>query len=177
MNHAVLEALDTRCDQKTLAQVVGLSEARISQLMKDGVMQRGDTLGEQILAYCENIREVAGGRSPGEGELDPAQEKAKLDRERRMGQRIKNLQALGEWAAIPLLEKTLAKASAAMASKLEALPGEIMKLVPDLPFEAVEVMRKAIAKARNDWVSDTEELNLSDDPDPDAEIEDEDGAD
>jgi phage terminase Nu1 subunit (DNA packaging protein) len=173
VNHAVLEALDTRCDQKTLAQVVGLSEARISQLMKDGVMQRGDTLGEQILAYCENIREVAGGRSPGEGELDPAQEKAKLDRERRMGQRIKNLQSLGEWAAIPLLSKTLAKASAAMASKLEALPGELMKVAPDLPFEVVEAMRKAIAKARNDWVSDTEELDLSDDPDPDSEDDEE----
>lgn len=175
MNHAVLEALDTRSDQKTLAQVLGLSEARVSQLMKEGVMQRGDTIGEQILAYCENIREVAGGRAPGEGELDPAQEKAKLDRERRMGQRIKNLQALGEWAAIPLLEKTLAKASAAMASKLEALPGEIMKRVPDLPFEAVEAMRQAIAKARNDWVSDTGELSLSDDPDPESEDDEEGG--
>lgn len=173
MNHAVLEALDTRCDQKTLAQVVGLSEARISQLMKDGVMQRGDTLGEQILAYCENVREVAGGRAPGEGELDPAQEKAKLDRERRMGQRIKNLQSLGEWAAIPLLSKTLAKASAAMAAKLEALPGELMKVAPDLPFEVVQAMRKAIAKARNDWVSDTEEMDLSDDPDPDTDDNDE----
>lgn len=171
MNHAVLEALDTRCDQKTLAQVVGLSEARISQLMKDGVMQRGDTIGEQILAYCENIREVAGGRAPGAGELDPGQEKAKLDRERRMSVRIKNRQALGEWAAIPLLEKTLAKASAAMASKLEALPGELLKVAPDLPFEAVEALRNAIAKARNDWVADTEELNLSDDPDPGDEDE------
>ncbi|RYF60524.1 MAG: hypothetical protein EOO27_05540 [Comamonadaceae bacterium] len=175
MNNAVLEALDTHCDQKTLAQVVGLSEARISQLMKDGVMQRGDAIGEQILAYCENIREVAGGRSPGEGELDPAQEKAKLDRERRMGQRIKNLQSLGEWAAIPLLEKTLAKASAAMASKLEALPGELVKVVPGMPFEAVEALRKAIAKARNDWLSDTEELNLSDDPDEHDEDSDEEG--
>lgn len=175
MNHAVLEALDTRCDQKTLAEVVGLSEARISQLMKDGVMQRGDTIGEQILAYCENLRQVAGGRAPGEGELDPAQEKAKLDREKRMGQRIKNLQALGEWAAIPLLTKTLAKASAAMASKLEALPGDLVKLVPDLPFEAVEAMRAAIAKARNDWVADTAELDLSDDPDPDADAEEEEG--
>lgn len=175
MNHAVLEALDTRCDQKTLAEVVGLSEARISQLMKDGVMQRGDTIGEQILAYCENLRQVAGGRAPGEGELDPAQEKAKLDREKRMGQRIKNLQALGEWAAIPLLTKTLAKASAAMASKLEALPGDLVKLVPELPFEAVESLRAAIAKARNDWVSDTAELDLSDDPDPDADAEEEEG--
>jgi hypothetical protein len=90
-----------------------------------------------------------------------------------MGQRIKNLQSLGEWAAIPLLSKTLAKASAAMASKLEALPGELMKVAPDLPFEVVEAMRKAIAKARNDWVSDTEELDLSDDPDPDSEDDEE----
>ena len=90
-----------------------------------------------------------------------------------MGQRIKNLQALGEWAAIPLLTKTLAKASAAMASKLEALPGDLVKLVPDLPFEAVESLRAAIAKARNDWVADTAELDLSDDPDPEADDEEE----
>ncbi|MFM2254141.1 MAG: hypothetical protein RJB68_2478 [Pseudomonadota bacterium] len=177
MNHALLEMLDTKADQQTLAVVLGISEGRVSQLMTKGVMQRGDTIGAQILAYCENLSDQAAGRAPGDGDLDPAQEKAKLDRERRMGQRIKNLQALGEWAAIPLLEKTLAKASAAMASKLEALPGEIMKRVPDLPFEAVEAMRQAIAKARNDWVSDTEELNLSDDPDPDADSDDTEGGD
>lgn len=165
--------LDTKADQQTLAAVLGISEGRVSQLMTKGVMQRGDTIHAQILAYCENLSDQAAGRAPGEGELDPAQEKAKLDRERRMGQRIKNLQAMGEWAAIPLLTKTLAKASAAMASKLEALPGDLVKLVPDLPFEVVESLRAAIAKARNDWVADTAELDLSDDPGPEADDEEE----
>ena len=174
MNLAVLEVLDTHCDQKTLAQVVGLSEARISQLVKQGVIQRGDTIAEQILAYCENLREVAGGREPSEGGLDPSQEKAKLDREKRMGQRIKNLRDLGEWAAIGLLTKTLANASAALVSKLEALPGELFKKVPDLPFEAVEALREAIAQARNDWVHDTAELDLVDDPSAEEEGDDED---
>lgn len=173
MNHALLEMLDTKADQQTLAAVLGISEGRVSQLMTKGVMQRGDTIHAQILAYCENLSDQAAGRAPGEGELDPAQEKAKLDRERRMGQRIKNLQAMGEWAAIPLLTKTLAKASAAMASKLEALPGDLVKLVPDLPFEVVESLRAAIAKARNDWVADTAELDLSDDPGPEADDEEE----
>jgi phage terminase Nu1 subunit (DNA packaging protein) len=173
LNHALLEILDTKADQQTLAAVLGISEGRVSQLMTKGVMQRGDTIHAQILAYCENLSDQAAGRAPGEGGLDPAQEKAKLDRERRMGQRIKNLQAMGEWAAIPLLTKTLAKASAAMASKLEALPGDLVKLVPDLPFEAVESLRAAIAKARNDWVADTAELDLSDDPDPEADDEEE----
>lgn len=165
--------LDTRCDQKTLAQVVGLSEARISQLVKEGVIQRGDTIGEQIVAYCENIREVAGGRAPSEGGLDPGQEKAKLDREKRMGQRIKNLKDLGEWAAVSVLMKTLASASSAMASKLEALPNELMKVAPDLPYEAVEALRGCIAKARNDWLSDTEALDLV--GEPDEEEDDDDG--
>lgn len=156
--------MDLKCDQQTLAAVVGLSEARISQLVKAGVIQRGDTIGEQIAAYCENLREVAGGREPSEGGLDPGQEKAKLDREKRMGQRIKNLRDLGEWAAIGLLTKTLANASAALVSKLEALPGELFKKVPELPFEAVEALREAIAQARNDWVHDTAELDLVEDP-------------
>jgi phage terminase Nu1 subunit (DNA packaging protein) len=156
--------MELKCDQQTLATVLNLSEGRISQLVKEGVIQRGDTIGEQIAAYCENLREVAGGRAPAEGGLDPGQEKAKLDREKRMGQRIKNLRDLGEWAAIGLLTKTLANASAALVSKLEALPGELFKKVPELPFEAVEALREAIAQARNDWVHDTAELDLVEDP-------------
>lgn len=164
MNRAVLEAMELKCDQQTLAQVLNLSEGRISQLMKDGVMQRGDTIGEQIAAYCENLREVAGGRAPAEGGLDPGQEKAKLDREKRMGQRIKNLRDLGEWAAIEMLSKTLANASAALAAKLEALPGQLLKVAPDLTFETIEALRDCIAKARKDWVHDMAELDLSDGP-------------
>jgi hypothetical protein len=37
----------------------------------------------------------------------------------------------------------------------------------------VESLRAAIAKARNDWVADTAELDLSDDPDPEADDEEE----
>lgn len=179
MNRTVLEAMELKCDQQTLATVLNLSEGRISQLVKEGVIQRGDTIGEQIAAYCENLREVAGGRAPSEGGLDPGQEKAKLDREKRMGQRIKNLRDLGEWAAIGLLTKTLANASAALVSKLEALPGELFKKVPDLPFEAVEALREAIAQARNDWAHDTAELDLVDDPmaEDDGEDEDDEAAD
>ncbi|MBJ2155275.1 hypothetical protein [Variovorax sp. IB41] len=180
MNSAALEALDRTISQKEFAEIVGLSEARVSQIVKEGTLTRGDTGAEWIAGYCEQLREVAAGRAPAAGELDPAQEKAALDREKRMGQRIKNLRDLGEYAPIALLTRVLASATAAVSAKLDALPGELLKVVPDLPDEAITALRGAIARARNDWVSDTEDLQVRgelEEDDEDEEPPEDEGAD
>lgn len=162
MNGAVVEVLAERIPQKDFAEIVGLSEARVSQLVKEGLLVRGATGGEWLLAYCDQLREVAAGRAPSAGELDPIQEKAALDREKRMGQRIKNYVALEKYAPVELLTKVLANASAAVVAKLDALPGELLKVAPDLSDEAIAALRTAVAQARNDWAGDTASLELAD---------------
>lgn len=173
MKGAVVEALDARISQAEFAQIVGLSEARVSVLVKEGLLIRGDTGAEWLLAYCEQLRATASGRAPSAGELDPAQEKAALDRERRMGQRIKNYVLLGQYAPVDLLTKVLAAASAAVVAKLDALPGDLLKVAPDLPDEAVAALRTAIARARNDWAADTSSLEAANVPDEDEADDDE----
>ena len=83
MKGAVLEALDAPISQTEFAQAVGVSDARISVLVKEGLLIRGDTGAEWLLAYCEQLRIAAARRPPSTGDLDPVHEKAGLDREGR----------------------------------------------------------------------------------------------
>jgi phage terminase Nu1 subunit (DNA packaging protein) len=73
--------LDDVITQKDFADLVGLSEARVSQLAADGVLVRGDTFRAWLLAYCERLRDQAAGRlgSTPDG-LDLVQERAMLAR-------------------------------------------------------------------------------------------------
>lgn len=167
--------LDGPFTQTALARVVGVTQPAISALVSEGKLESAATLGEVVIAYCARLRETAAGRAPAEGGLDPIQEKAALDRERRMGQRIKNYVALEKYAPVEVLTKVLANASAAVVAKLDALPGELLKVAPDLSDEAIAALRTAVAQARNDWAGDTASLELADltgdDDDSDDDLE------
>lgn len=156
----IAEILDVQISQADFAATVGLSEARVSQLMKKGVLTRGDSGSQWIAAYCEHLRDMAAGRGAEAGELDLAQERAKLANEQRVAQRIKNLVALEEFAPVSALTDTLAAASRSLVAKLDLLPGQLHKAVPDLPEEALDIITSTVARARNDWVGDTEALSM-----------------
>src|SRR5450830_1178931 len=84
--------------------MVGLSKARVSQLMADNVMVRGDTAHAWLIAYCERLRDMAAGRASSEtGGLDLVQERAALAREQRIAQALKNAVAsTPPWACWPM---------------------------------------------------------------------------
>ncbi len=73
--------LDDAITQKAFADLVGLSEARVSQLASDGVLVRGDTCRAWLLAYCERLRDQAAARLGNTPDgLDLVQERAMLAR-------------------------------------------------------------------------------------------------
>lgn len=138
---------------------VGISEARVSQLMAEGVLTRGESGHEWLVAYCERMRDIAAGRASSEtGGLDLVQERAALAREQRLGIAIKNAVARGEYAPISLLAEVLATASQSVSERFEQLPGLLRKVCPELPDAARDQVMSAIADARNQWVRATARL-------------------
>lgn len=139
--------------------MIGVSEARVSQLVSDGVLVRGDTALEWLGAYCERLRDQAAGRLGAEmGGLDLVQERAALAREQRLGIEIKNAVLRRDYAPVALLAEVMAAASQSVVERFEQLPSLLKKQCPDLPDSAREQVMVTVANARNEWVRSTEKL-------------------
>lgn len=158
MKAQVLDLLDVSITQAEFAALVGISEARVSQMLSEGLLPRDATGLAMLRAYVERLRDQAAGRMGETGGLDLVQERALLAREQRIGQRIKNEVALKTWAPIGLLTDVLAMASQSVVDRLDALRGQIRRVCPDLPAEAHQTLEDGLAKARNDWMRATQSL-------------------
>ena len=155
----VLPYLDAPISQAEFAQIVGVSEARVSQLISEGVIVRGDTAHSWLLGYSERLRDQAAGRaSSALGGLDLVQERAALAREQREGLSIKNAVARKEFAAVGLLADVLGMAASAVVDRFDQLESVLKKSSPDLPEEAKVAVLMVIAKARNEWIRSTAQL-------------------
>ena len=155
----VIEALTSVITQAEFAQVIGVSEAAVSQMKSEGTLAAGDTAQRWLAAYIERLREQAAGRLGSDLDgLDLVQERAGLAREQRLGYEIKNAVARGEYAPIGVLADVLAAASQAIVERFEMLPGQLKKACPDLPDEARQQIEAMHASARNEWLRATAEL-------------------
>ena len=155
----VSDALQQVITQAEFAQVIGVSEAKVSQLLADGIIPRGETAAGWLRAYVDRLREQAAGRAGSEsGGLDLVQERAALAREQRISVALKNAVAKGEYAPIGLLADVLGAASAAVVDRFEQLEGALRKACPDLQDEARTVIQATIASARNEWIRSTSSL-------------------
>ena len=155
----VIAALSAVITQAEFAQMIGVSEAAVSQLKTGGTLEPGVTAQRWLLAYCERLREQAAGRLGSDIDgLDLVQERAALAREQRLGYEIKNAIARGEYAPIGVLADVLASASQAIVERFEMLPGQLKKVCPDLPEEARQRIEAVHADARNEWLRATAEL-------------------
>lgn len=138
--------------------MIGVSEARVSQLVADRVLTRGETAAEWLVAYCERLRDQAAGRLGDTMGLDLVQERAALAREQRIGQEIKNAVARKDYAPVGLLADVLGMAASAVVDRFEQVEGMLRKACPDLPDEAKTVIQQVLADARNAWIKDTARL-------------------
>lgn len=155
----VLPHLDAIISQAEFAQMVGVSEARVSQLVGDGVIARGETAHAWLIGYCERLRDQAAGRAGSEvGGLDLVQERAALAREQREGQAIKNAVARKDFAPVGLLADVLGQAASAVVDRFDQLEGALRKACPDLQDEVKTTVLQVIASARNEWIRSTERL-------------------
>lgn len=164
----ILPYLDAPISQAEFAQIVGISEARVSTLISEGVLVKGDSAHSWLLGYCDRLRDMAAGRHSAGG-LDLVQERAALARSQREAQELKNAVARGEFAPIGLLADVLGEASSAVVDRMDQVEGDLRKACPDLPEDARVVVLRTLANARNEWIRSTAKL-ISDKMDqmPDA---------
>lgn len=153
----ILPYLDAPISQAEFAQIVGISEARVSTLISEGVLVKGDSAHSWLLGYCERLRDMAAGRAS-VGGLDLVQERAALARSQREAQELKNAVARGEFAPIGLLADVLGEASSAVVDRMDQVEGDLRKACPDLPEDARVVVLRTLANARNEWIRSTAKL-------------------
>lgn len=154
----IVPLLDQTVSQAEFAEMIGVSEARVSQLVSDKVIRRGDTAHEWLLGYCERLRDQAAGRAGGAGGLDLVQERAALAREQRIAQALKNSVSKGEYAPIGLLADVLGRAASAVVDRMDQIDGQLRKACPDLSEDARTTVLTVLAGARNEWIRATAKL-------------------
>lgn len=153
----ILPYLAAPISQAEFAQIVGISEARVSTLISEGVLVKGDNAHSWLLGYCERLRDMAAGRAS-VGGLDLVQERAALARSQREAQELKNAVARGEFAPIGLLADVLGQAASAVVDRMDQVEGDLRKACPDLPEDARVVVLRTLANARNEWIRSTAKL-------------------
>lgn len=153
----ILPYLDAPISQAEFAQIVGISEARVSTLISEGVLVKGDSAHSWLLGYCDRLRDMAAGRHS-TGGLDLVQERAALARSQREAQELKNAVARGEFAPIGLLADVLGQAASAVVDRMDQVEGDLRKACPDLPEDARVVVLRTLANARNEWIRSTAKL-------------------
>jgi len=157
VNSGVAALLANRpISQVEFAELVEISEARVSQLMAEGAFVPGQSALTWLRSYVERLREAASGRDA-DGTL--VKERAALAREQRIGQAIKNAVAQAEFAPIGLLADILGLASGTVAERMDGLIPRLKLAWPDMPERARTVIENELAAARNEWVSATAELS------------------
>lgn len=145
---SVIVDLSESVTQQAFGEMVGISQQAVSDLMARGVLADGAVCGAWLRAYCGHIREVAAGRATN-GDLDLATERARLAKEQADKVAMQNAVTRGELAPAYLIEEVLSKAGAKVAGILDAIPGQVRRMAPELPGTVVEVVAREIAKARN----------------------------
>jgi phage terminase Nu1 subunit (DNA packaging protein) len=135
--------------------MVGITQQRVAQLVATGVLRRDGSAGEWLAAYCERLREQAGGRG-----RELTIERASLTRAQRVGQEIKNAAALRGFAPVALLAAVLADVSATVASRFECLAEALGSRFPQLDGSERAQLAAAVAAVQLAWLDATSELAL-----------------
>lgn len=143
--------------QAQFADLVGVSQQAISNLIARGVLTAGDTCGQWLRDYCENLREQAAGRASS-GDLDLVQERARLAKEQADKVAMANQVELRELAPVTVLEGVIAKVGRQIAANLEAIPVQLKRSSTSISSEDLQLITQEIIKARN--LAASMELNL-----------------
>jgi phage terminase Nu1 subunit (DNA packaging protein) len=164
--------LSAPVSQREFGELVGLSQPAVSDLVRRGVLGEGETAGEWLLAYCDQLREVAAGRGGEEG-INLVKERALLAREQRIAKAMQNAERRGELAPVAVLEQVLANTGAKVGKILATIKGEIRRRFPQLTsadLVAVDsIVGKAMAQAASlslQALQSEEGAGIDDDPEP-----------
>lgn len=138
--------LEQPCTQQAFADLVGISQPAVSDLLTRGVLKAGEPAQIWLKAYTAHLREQAAGRG-GDGQL--AANRAAESQTRNEMMQIKLKAMRREYAPVSTLERVLSAIGSKVAGQLEPLPARIKMLVPQLTADDLKAIENTIAAARN----------------------------
>ena len=140
--------IDQQCTQKQFGDLIGVTQKTVSELKGREILPADGTMHEWLLAYISHMREQAAGRATA-GDLDLAEERARLAREQRIGMEMKNQVTRKEMGPIIQMQYGLSDLLGMVGSKMDGVVGELKKRC-DLPVEALKIVDLTLAECRND---------------------------
>lgn len=135
--------LDEPIRQVEFAELVGVSEAAVSQWLAEGIIERGATGRSWVQSYCNRLREEAAGRS---GVLSQASAALKVAQRHEVELRLAVKRR--EYAPVGLLEVVLGHVARQVATRLDALVPQLKRRLPDLPAAALVAIEEELAACR-----------------------------
>ena len=136
--------LSKPCTQAEFGQAVGITRRSVTDLQADGVIKKGDTAGQWLVAYVTHLRVGAAGRAGGENLSRERALQAKIARER---DEIRLAVDRGLYAPVETLEQALATLGGRVVSALQPLHLKLQKRCPELTPKAVAIIQAEVAKA------------------------------
>lgn len=140
-----------RITQAQFADFCGVSQPTVSRLVQSSIvdLKSGD-MSSAVSSYIAHLQEVAAGRSAVDGEFDLVAERARLAHHQANLARLTERQARGELVSSQYHIGAVHLLGSGLNSRLGALHHRVISMVPGLPREAVEELRKGIRTAREE---------------------------
>jgi len=114
--------LTEQITQADFGRLVGVTQARVSELARAGVLQDGGTAGDWLHGYCAHLRAQAAGRA---GQLDLSQERAALARTQNALAELKLAEERRELVRRAEVERHFAAGLVALRDALETVGARI----------------------------------------------------
>lgn len=159
--------LDEPCTQKEFADLVGISQQAVSELLTRGVLVGRQPAGNWLKAYTAHLREQAAGRG-GDGQLAANRAAESATRNEMLQIKLKALR--GEYAPVSAIERVLTVVGSQIVSKLEVLPSRVKMVCPQLTADGLSVVEAAVAEACNTAASVGLQSLEMEDPDLDETV-------
>jgi phage terminase Nu1 subunit (DNA packaging protein) len=142
------------------AYLLGVDEKTITAWQRRTIdplpVQKADRRGQpnqydpRLLVEWKIRQELAKVTGTDSGEiLDLEQERARLAKEQRIAQELKNAQIRRETAPIEIISFMLSKIGAQVSAILDTIPGKVKRRVPKLSSAEIEIIKREIVKAQN----------------------------
>lgn len=142
---------------KEVAQHLGLTERRIKQLRKEGIIPTGKRgagadLDDCRMAYFNYLRvskESTIQLDDDQIDTETKRENLRLTKARADAQELKNLQDKQQLLPVEIMRESLAKVSAQITSILDTLPSKIKRAHPSLNNSEMDLIKSEIVRAQN----------------------------
>ena len=136
--------LDNTCTQQAFADLVGIGQPAVSDMLARGVIQPGQTARQWILDSFTHLREQAAGRGA-DGELAANRAKESFTRNQLLERKLKRDRE--ETTEVEVLEVVFSSVGRTIVAILEPLANTLHKRIPTLSPEDLKFIQGEVSKA------------------------------